>query len=85
MKALGQGRPLGLLWAWLLRAQNSRGALCGLGGHDHGKYFPPFQERREGRQDAERVMSEESPWRKEERPKDAPLRDHASGEPHDLY
>ncbi len=45
MKAFGQGRPLGLLWAWLDFADQSKGATCGPRGIDHTRFWPSFEVR----------------------------------------
>ncbi len=51
MKALGQGRPLGLIWAWLLHPEATHGLSCGHGGIDHSKYFADLPTRLKARAD----------------------------------
>ncbi len=84
MKGLGQGRPLGFLWAWLDYGDKHKGKQCGPGGILHSKWRPTFPER-----DAGRTLLQGHPEAaqmfKDERPPVIPVRDSPNGEPWDLY
>jgi hypothetical protein len=84
MKALGQGRPLGLLWAWLDFADRSHGAACGAGGRDHAKHWPSFEVRSSARQ-AFGAIPDFAAMLSKERVAVPRVRDSLNGEPFDLF
>ncbi len=86
MKGLGQGRPLGLLWAWLSPGDASAGASCGPGGVTHSKYWPSFDDRVAARI-LLRAVPESEEFLELERPPVIPVRDslRGPGEPFDIF
>ena len=78
LKALGQGRPLGMLWAWLTRGG---GADCELGGANHRDWVPTYAERVVGRLAAEAFVPAAAVFRSGGRPPNTGVADGPEGEP----
>ena len=74
LRQMGQGRPLGLLWAWILESHTNQGRTCGLAGHAHGKFLPEFPARLHGRGELF-LQAGSSAFFDEERPPRVPVAD----------
>ena len=81
MKSLGQGRPLGMIWAFLA---HTGGEDCRLSGSAHRDWKPTYAQRVRARLDAELAIPTTSTLRTSERPPNVGVADGPEGEPLDI-